>query len=739
MNNIRSTIDRGRRARDLTSTKSGAVLPLVRSVIRRLVRPTAKVVWRRLPQRARTPIWSLYVRLLSPANRSQAPVSPTEWSWPLLAVDGQSIAFPPDDLASETLVESLRHHPAAAKSWVIVLAPIDWGFRRQRPHKIAEGLAALGFGVIYVDPTIVNAPSSGLELTLVGANTYSARLSASGIGSAYDSVPSGERADRVVAAVADLRARLGILDAWVAVMLPFWTDIALTLRSRFGWRVWYDRMDLWSGFERVGEAYGRAETRLLSAMDVGTATAAKLIEQPTRQTLVPNACDDLFLALAPVTAGSGHGRRVGYVGAIAEWFDIDMILAISNIGGIEIALYGAVSQDLDCTALKGIRSVTFYGEIPHSQVPGVIDGFDVCVLPFLERPLTASTDPVKVYEYLARGKPVVASNLPELARFDSLICRAMFKSQFVDGVEKALVAAAGDDTDEQRKRRDSVRGHTWSERARTIGELLKFVPPRVSVVILNWNNARLTAASIMSLLQTSTYSDLEVICVDNGSEPDDRTTLDRLLRGVDGIVHVRNAENLGFAGGMNSGVRASTGDVLILLNNDAFLGPGGIEGIESRLRDPRIGLVGPVTNWTGNEAKIDSSPSTFGEFLRTCSRRRIEHAGGVSTTRNLAFFCVALTRSTWTRVGELDDSFGIGMFEDDDYCRRVRALGLELCILEDVFVYHVGEASFSALREDGSYAKLFSANRQVFETKWGTVWEPHSHLGAEFITRPFPT
>ncbi len=83
----------------------------------------------------------------------------------------------------------------------------------------------------------------------------------------------------------------------------------------------------------------------------------------------------------------------------------------------------------------------------------------------------------------------------------------------------------------------------------------------------------------------------------------------------------------------------------------------------------------------------------------------------------LALYCALLRREVWQRVGELDERFGIGMFEDDDYARRLRAAGLRLVCRRDAFVHHWQQASFGRM-DEAAYLELFERNRQAFNAKW---------------------
>ena len=81
-------------------------------------------------------------------------------------------------------------------------------------------------------------------------------------------------------------------------------------------------------------------------------------------------------------------------------------------------------------------------------------------------------------------------------------------------------------------------------------------------------------------------------------------------------------------------------------------------------------------------------------------------------------YCVALRREVFQAVGPLDEAFGIGMFEDDDYSLRVRRAGWRVACAEDAYVHHVGQGSFQSLARE-EYEALWSRNQAHYEKKWG--------------------
>jgi GT2 family glycosyltransferase len=193
------------------------------------------------------------------------------------------------------------------------------------------------------------------------------------------------------------------------------------------------------------------------------------------------------------------------------------------------------------------------------------------------------------------------------------------------------------------------------------------------------------------------------------------------------IQIIFNSENRGFARANNQGLAAARGEYLILLNNDTLVLPDWRDKLLAWLRDPSVGLVGPVTNRTCNEAQIDAPYRTYGELLQFARERSpsSQLRAPSSQLEMLAMFCLALRRDTFDKIGPLDEQFGIGMFEDDDYARRARQLGYRILCAEDVFVHHFGQGSFGELCQTGEYDKVFETNRRRFEAKWGVAWRPH--------------
>jgi GT2 family glycosyltransferase len=616
---------------------------------------------------------------------------------------------------------------------VFVWAVIDWHFRFQRPQHLATALARKGHRVFYVSNNTIDRPGGGFDAEPLDddGRLFQIRLHLAGAPPIYFGMPKADEEVQLRDGLAALLGWTGTTSSVALVQHPFWLEVAQALPNH---RLVYDCMDHHAGFDNTGDAILEAEAALVARADLTVVSSgwleAELAPNAKATVLIRNAGDHGFFSTTPSrVVRDGRGRPVvGYYGAIAEWFDADLVRAVAlACPDVLVRLVGADTAGVHAS-LADVPNVEFTGEVPYADLPRWLHGFDVCLLPFKVLPLTLATNPVKVYEYLAAGKPVVAVDLPEMSQFGGLVATASAPEAFVAAVRDALAETPGHAS---AARQAFAAGQTWAHRAEALdGALEALAEPRVSVVVLTYNNLAFTEACLSSIELYSDYGDLELIVVDNASNDGSAEWLRQWASSPSPSGHRRrlilNERNLGFAAGNNVGLAAATGELLVMLNNDTYVTPGWVRTLCAHLRrDPSLGLVGPVTNNIGNEAKIDIAYEDMPGMIAAAGAYTRAHCGERLPIRTAAFFCVAMRREVHERVGGLDEAFGVGFFEDDDYCRRVEQAGWSIACAEDVFVHHHLSASFDALKAEAKRA-LFEKNKALYESKWGT-WIPHEH------------
>ena len=253
---------------------------------------------------------------------------------------------------------------------------------------------------------------------------------------------------------------------------------------------------------------------------------------------------------------------------------------------------------------------------------------------------------------------------------------------------------------------------------RSVSEALRQAFPRVSIVVVTYNNRDLNRLCLESLFARTEWPNLEVFVVDNGSSDGTRELLAGFAVPRANLRVIELEENRGFPAAVNAGLAASTGGYLVLLNNDTVLTRGWLTALLRHLAtDGDLGLIGPVTNAIANEARVDVGYSGLAGLPGWAASWTRDHDGETFSISMAAFFCVAMRREIFEAVGPLDERFGLGLFEDGDYCRRVRAGGWEIRCARDSFVHHWQNASFRRLGKDAYFA-LFEENRRKFEEKW---------------------
>ncbi len=155
----------------------------------------------------------------------------------------------------------------------------------------------------------------------------------------------------------------------------------------------------------------------------------------------------------------------GFIGALYEWIDQDLIifsaLALPNVNFV---LIGPTRNSVSCNRLSKIKNISIYQDVPFREVPKAIAEFDVCLIPFKQDIVSDCADPLKLYEYLALGKPVVSS----IKCGDAPIYYGNDKELFVDKIKKAL----NEKNIGIRERIEFAKLFTWDTQAKKIIEVL---------------------------------------------------------------------------------------------------------------------------------------------------------------------------------------------------------------------------------------------------------------------------
>jgi glycosyltransferase involved in cell wall biosynthesis len=362
-------------------------------------------------------------------------------------------------------------------------------------HQVARRLAARGHRVLFVESVGLRAPAplaSRNDLRRVvarlrgfagGLREVEPRLFV--LSPPWPQVGPRWLRERLLALVARGVARaareLGFAEPILWAFLPTALPIADRARVRL---VVYHCVDHYAANPGVDAGFVDAlERRMLARADVVFATSAVLADRLRAHragavTLVPNGADVALFARAheplPEPAELAHvpRPRAIYVGNLAAYRVDPALLAALADDGVAVVLVGPVGlgdasqTPPELAELLRRRSVHALGVRPPDALPALLRHADVALIPFLENDHTRASLPLKLWEYLAAGLPVVATPLPNLAPLaaDGLVTLARGPEAFV----RAVRAAAADPPGRRAERLARAREHDWPQRIATL-------------------------------------------------------------------------------------------------------------------------------------------------------------------------------------------------------------------------------------------------------------------------------
>ena len=609
---------------------------------------------------------------------------------------------------------------------VIILSVIDYNFRHQRPQHFATRFAANGHRVFYVNANFIRPDSISLQQD----NLYIVDFASSEHNAIY-SMNGMDTLEWMKQKFEQLIYSQAIRDAVVVVDYPNWVYGAEFIREKYGFKIITDYMDDYTGFLGTAEDFLKNNClRLLKQSDVVVASSQFLYDVASRYidkdkiAIVRNGTEvEHFYQAIGLESKQKVRQVIGYYGAVAHWFAWEKVCYLAEqFPECDVVIVGDVTEYRD--KLEKHKNIQLLGEKPYKELPKYLAEFDVCLIPFdTSTDLIKATNPVKFYEYLSAGKKVVATEIPELMPFrDEYVYMSNNDEQFAEYVKLCLMGE--DKLQGKEECIEFARENDWQKRYEHFESACIAQIPMISIVVLAYNNLSYNKQCIESILKKTAYANYELIIVDNQSTDGTIEYLQDLEnQKISNVRVIFNNQNSGFAGGNNLGIKEAKGDYILLLNNDTVVTRGWLTAMSKHLEnEPRYGMCNPVTNSIGNESMVRARYSNIKEMHEYAYAFTAETMGQLYIdVDRLPLFATLIRREVIDMVGMLDESYKVGMFEDDDYTEMVKNAGFDIVIVDDAFIHHINNGSFKKL-DDSEYKKIFNANKAIFEKKWKKEW-----------------
>lgn len=219
-----------------------------------------------------------------------------------------------------------------------------------------------------------------------------------------------------------------------------------------------------------------------------------------------------------------------------------------------------------------------------------------------------------------------------------------------------------------------------------------------SIIIGTYNHCDdLLIPCLLNIVKSTPSDTVEIIVVANGCTDGTRNFLDTYTNLHPKIKYLWHDEALGFAKAYNEGIKASQGEYAVLLNNDVKILEWGSENNWLNMmkeffdKDPAVGIVG--SGW--NDVSFDGR-------------------------KFLLFYCVMIKRGVFDKIGLLDESFGVGGFEDADFCFRAEDAGwkMENCYnINPNYTFPIYHSPESTVRHLENWNDIFYGNLNKFREK----------------------
>ncbi|MFV9510022.1 glycosyltransferase [Tepidibacillus sp. LV47] len=331
---------------------------------------------------------------------------------------------------------------------IIIFPPtIDWGWMTQRPQQIMKQFALDGHNVYFCNRT----QKKGKIITDISPNLHLVNNNQAFI---RQFIPRLKKHGQII--------------VWVT-----WPRLHPYLDQYFPDFIVYDFVDDFPEWS-VDVPYMVKKSNLVL-------TTSQMIQQHMEQYyprkrsyFIPNGCDfEHFQQFnesppeKPEEYKEHQGPIIGYVGAWAPWIDEDLIKEIAN--AFPQAMISLIGAEFRRKYNLSLPNAIFHGHKPYESLPQYLYYCDVCLIPFKINRTTLATNPIKMYEYLAAGKPVVSTDLPEV-RNVPYVYIGKDSTSFIQKIE--ILLAKEIDLNQQ-ELNDWLYSHSWKKRYQDIKQILR--------------------------------------------------------------------------------------------------------------------------------------------------------------------------------------------------------------------------------------------------------------------------
>ncbi len=370
---------------------------------------------------------------------------------------------------------------------VIVCGATFWAGTRLLDQHLAEHLTSYA-PVLYVDPPVsalsrFRNPQAGRAAAPPGIDQVAPRLSRLSVRVApLKERPIGKQLALALTRRAMRKAvkQLGASQVR-AVIVPSLNPLFHAVGERYS--VFYASDDYLAGAKLMNIRKDRLERRArrqpLDA-DIVVAVSPTLVDdlrQPgVEPVLIPNGCDVGHFAGARAPLASPE-RTVAFVGHLSDRVDVRYLESVVATGA-KLLLVGprqATMTSGHFDALLAHPNVSWVGEVPYADLPEVLSDVTTCVLPYGYSDFNRASFPLKILEYLAAGRRVVATDLPAVRWLDtSLVSVADTPEEFARSVTSSLSSPLQQQEIDERRR--FAANHSWQSRVRELAAVLDLVP-----------------------------------------------------------------------------------------------------------------------------------------------------------------------------------------------------------------------------------------------------------------------